>query len=472
LLKEYQKTTRNLLFAGYLIVVAGSYHLSFWLTGILSEAVTYYKADFIIAAILTWGAILWNSKACYLFRSKSNLDVLRPIVSASLKASALYLVYLYFIRFPIEYQFQTALFFGLSFVGLNLLQLLIKNVLQNVRTRGFNYQSVIILGKGRRAKKFADKILTNSNWGFKITGFIEPNKAKTGNAAPWLWSYSDIPQIGCIEDLPAVLKSFQVDWLVIALDNPNSLAAESLALKCQEMGVHLVVLPEIYPTAFSTVRSTEFFGSPVLVYETGPAGSQRLYLKEIYDRVGAFLGLISTLPILFISALLIKLFSKGPIFYAQERLGKNGKKFVMYKFRTMVIDADKRKQKLDSLNEMDGPVFKIKNDPRVTPIGKVLRNMSIDELPQLFNVLKGDMSLVGPRPALLDEVKQYDSWQRRRLSIKPGITCLWQIGGRNSINFENWMRLDLEYIDNWSLWLDTKILAKTIPAVLSRKGAS
>ena len=170
-------------------------------------------------------------------------------------------------------------------------------------------------------------------------------------------------------------------------------------------------------------------------------------------------------------ALLIKLTSKGPVFFKQERCGLNGRKFTMFKFRTMVEDADQMKDLLAEKNEMDGPVFKITNDPRLTKVGKFLRKFSLDELPQLFNVLRGDMSLVGPRPPLPKEVSQYDPWQRRKLSMKPGLTCLWQINGRNNINFERWMKMDLEYIDNWSLWLDTKILLKTVPAVILGTGA-
>jgi exopolysaccharide biosynthesis polyprenyl glycosylphosphotransferase len=177
-------------------------------------------------------------------------------------------------------------------------------------------------------------------------------------------------------------------------------------------------------------------------------------------------------PLLIVVAVVIKLTSPGPVLFAQERVGMNKRLFKLYKFRSMYVDAEKRRRELEHLNEMDGPVFKIKNDPRVTPIGRFIRKTSIDELPQLVNVLRGQMSLVGPRPPLLAEVDRYDWLYRRRLSIKPGITCLWQISGRNEITFKQWMEMDKQYIDNWTLWLDIKILAKTIPAVLFSKGAS
>ena len=193
--------------------------------------------------------------------------------------------------------------------------------------------------------------------------------------------------------------------------------------------------------------------------------------KRLIDVLLSLIGIIMFLPCLPIIGLLIKLDSRGPVFYLADRIGKHMKNFKMYKFRTMYKEADKKLSELVDLNEMEGPIFKIKKDPRITPVGMILRKFSIDELPQLFNVFVGYMSFIGPRPTIPDEVSLYESWQRRRFSMKPGITCLWQIRGRNKIGFEEWMKLDLEYLDNWSLWLDLKILVKTIPVVLFGIGA-
>jgi exopolysaccharide biosynthesis polyprenyl glycosylphosphotransferase len=176
-------------------------------------------------------------------------------------------------------------------------------------------------------------------------------------------------------------------------------------------------------------------------------------------------------PLFLIIAALIKLTSSGPIFFKQVRCGLGGRKFAFYKFRSMIVDAEERKKGLEPLNEMSGPVFKIKDDPRITPVGRIIRKLSLDELPQLYNVLKGEMSLVGPRPPIPEEVQKYERWQRRRLSMRPGLTCLWQVNGRNEVDFEQWMKLDLEYIDNWSLGLDFKIMLRTIPVVLTGHGA-
>jgi exopolysaccharide biosynthesis polyprenyl glycosylphosphotransferase len=216
-------------------------------------------------------------------------------------------------------------------------------------------------------------------------------------------------------------------------------------------------------------------GHPLLIFRTAPELSWQSLVKHIMDFAGAFLLLLvlNVIPVIPLIALSIKLTSSGPVFFRQQRSGRNGAPFTLYKFRTMVTNAEQLKHELAAMNEMTGPVFKVTNDPRVTPLGKFLRKYSLDELPQLFNVLRGEMSLVGPRPLPVDEVKRFnDLSHRRRLSVKPGLTCLWQVSGRNQItDFKDWVRLDLDYIDNWSLWLDVKILLLTLPAVLRGTGA-
>jgi exopolysaccharide biosynthesis polyprenyl glycosylphosphotransferase len=215
----------------------------------------------------------------------------------------------------------------------------------------------------------------------------------------------------------------------------------------------------------------ELEGIPLLSFLTLPKNMAQLFVKQLFDYLGAFFLVLLLSPLFLLIAIMIKISSPGPVIFKQIRCGLNGRKFTFYKFRSMIANAEEIKPNLEELNEATGPVFKIKNDPRVTSIGRFLRKTSIDELPQLFNVLKGDMSLVGPRPPLPSEVEKYEWWQRRRLSMKPGLTCIWQVSGRSKLDFDTWMKMDLEYIDNWSLGLDFKILFKTIPAVLSGKGA-
>jgi len=233
------------------------------------------------------------------------------------------------------------------------------------------------------------------------------------------------------------------------------------------------LLADFFKTQISQTTLDEFHGRPMLVFSSTPGASWQGVAKQILDSVGALLlATVLAVPMLFV-ALLIKLTSPGPVFFRQQRAGLNGKPFTMLKFRSMITDAEQRRHELAVLNEMSGPVFKVTNDPRVTGIGRILRKFSIDEFPQLINVLKGEMSLVGPRPLPVDEVRRFDDLaHRRRLSVKPGITCLWQVSGRNNVrDFRDWVRLDLEYIDNWSLWLDLKILFRTIPVVLLGTGA-
>jgi exopolysaccharide biosynthesis polyprenyl glycosylphosphotransferase len=240
----------------------------------------------------------------------------------------------------------------------------------------------------------------------------------------------------------------------------------------QELGIVVRLFPDqVSSTLLSRLHVERFEGDYVITLFREQMLMQLLG-KRLMDITLSLLALVLLSPFLLAIALIIKLTSPGPILFAQERVGMNKRRFKLYKFRSMYQDAEKRRRELEHLNEMDGPVFKIKNDPRVTPIGRFIRKTSIDELPQLVNVLTGHMSLVGPRPPLLAEVDRYEWLYRRRLSIKPGITCFWQISGRNEISFKQWMDLDKQYIDNWSLWLDVKILAQTIPAVLFRKGAS
>jgi exopolysaccharide biosynthesis polyprenyl glycosylphosphotransferase len=216
----------------------------------------------------------------------------------------------------------------------------------------------------------------------------------------------------------------------------------------------------------------EFDGFPLLSFSTTPTNEALLFVRRILDIILAGFILVIFGPLVMLpAAILIKLTSSGPVFFKQTRCGLNGRQFVMYKFRSMVTNAEQLRVELEGLNEMDGPVFKSSRDPRITGVGKIIRRRSIDELPQIFNVLRGDMSLVGPRPPLPAEVAKYERWQRRRLSMKPGMTCLWQISGRNEVSFDDWMKLDLTYIDNWSLLLDLKILLKTVPVVLLGRGA-
>jgi exopolysaccharide biosynthesis polyprenyl glycosylphosphotransferase len=249
---------------------------------------------------------------------------------------------------------------------------------------------------------------------------------------------------------------------------------ENVIKVCELEGVEVWLVADFFTTQISRTSFDELLGRPLLIFRTAPESSWAGLVKQLMDFFGALVLLLVAAPLVMLPvAVLIKLFSPGPVFFRQQRSGLNGAPFTLYKFRTMVTNAEQFKHELEAMNEMSGPVFKVTKDPRVTPLGRILRRYSLDELPQLFNVLRGEMSLVGPRPLPVDEVRRFnDLAHRRRLSVKPGITCLWQVSGRNQIaDFKEWVRLDLEYIDNWSLWLDIKILLRTIPAVFTATGA-
>ncbi|MCR9159710.1 MAG: sugar transferase [Nannocystaceae bacterium] len=326
---------------------------------------------------------------------------------------------------------------------------------------------VLIVGTGAEAVAFARSLKERSSWNNRLVGFVSVlGQPELTEAEPIL---------GKIEDLTYMLDTEVVDEVVFAVpERSHEDFAEALAA-CDERGVDVLLsMPStVQLNGEMELANMTGFNMPMIGITQKPTGEVRLLGKRLLDVVASFFGIIAISPLLATVALIIKLEDGGPILFKQVRSGLQGRKFPMLKFRSMCVDAEKKKAELMHLNEMDGPVFKIKHDPRITRIGRFIRKTSIDELPQLFNVLVGQMSLVGPRPPLPSEVAQYKPRQRRRLSVRPGITGLWQVSGRSDISdFDQWMALDLQYIDTWSLWLDIKILLKTVPVVLLHKGAS
>ena len=276
-----------------------------------------------------------------------------------------------------------------------------------------------------------------------------------------------------IDDLLRQMHDHSANVVLINAGHTKFDKIEQVINACELEGVEVWLAADFFNTQIARTAVDDFHGVPLLVFHSAPTASLQGLAKQAIDFAGALAMLVLLSPVLLLCALLVKITSPGPILFRQKRSGINGRPFTMYKFRSMGTNAEQRKHELAAMNEMGGPVFKVANDPRITPIGRFLRRFSLDELPQLFNVLKGAMSLVGPRPLPVDETRHFDDLaHRRRLSVKPGLTCLWQISGRNEINeFSDWVRLDLEYIDNWSLWLDIKILFRTIPVVFIGTGA-
>ena len=348
-------------------------------------------------------------------------------------------------------------------------RILLRTVLKQTRLHGRNLRNVLIVGTSNRALEFAEKIQAHPELGYHVMGFADRSWDGIGRF------HDSGHSLACdLEGLPQFLRTNVVDEVVIALPIRSFHDdASRVAALCEQQGIILRVLSNIFNLKKSRSRAEEFEGDAFITHYTGVNEGWPVIMKRVLDFMLAAFVLILVSPIMLMAALLIKLTSPGPVFFTQKRIGQNKRQFKIYKFRSMATDAEAKMRQLEHLNEVSGPVFKIKHDPRITPVGRFIRKTSIDELPQLFNVLKGDMSLVGPRPLPVRDYEGFnEDWHRRRFSVRPGITCLWQVNGRSSIPFEKWMELDMQYIDKWSLWLDLKILARTIPAVLRGFGAA
>ena len=361
-----------------------------------------------------------------------------------------------------------AVFFTTTTSALTLSRLAVRRLLGWVRCRGHNLRYLLIVGTNARAIRFARQIEARPELGYRILGFADDEWIGVGE-----FRQNGYPLVANLSGFAAYLRSHTVDEVVIELPVKSHYqrASEILAI-CEEQGILVRYLPDFFSTKHARPKTEDIEDSSFVTTYSSLTDDWPLFVKRVLDILFSIAALGLLIPVFLVIAILIKLTSVGPAFFVQERVGLNKRRFRLYKFRTMIPAAEALRAELECQNEMDGPVFKIKEDPRITPIGRILRRTSIDELPQLFNVLKGDMSLVGPRPLPIHDYSGFDQdWHRRRFSIRPGITCLWQISGRNQLNFSQWMDLDIKYIDNWSLNLDFQIILHTIPAVLRGTGA-
>ena len=343
-----------------------------------------------------------------------------------------------------------------------------RSTLLALRSRGRNRRFILIVGTNDRAVDFAQQIAKHPELGYKIVGFVDDDWSE-------IQKFEATGLIRCctFDGLAEFLRHTVVDEaaMYLPLRSYYEHAAQFVSL-CEQHGIAIRFDSQIFNLKSSSSRAHDWEGSQVLAVSGSPEVWPGV-VKRVFDCAFSGLLLVLLAPVFFIVAVLVKCTSPVTILFSQTRVGLNKRQFQIYKFRTMIANAEQIQDELLPMNEMTGPVFKITNDPRVTPLGRVLRKTSIDELPQLFNVLMGEMSLVGPRAMSLRDYQLFDQdWQRRRFSVKPGITCLWQVNGRSSIPFETWMELDMQYIDKWSLWLDFKILARTVPAVLRGTGAA
>jgi exopolysaccharide biosynthesis polyprenyl glycosylphosphotransferase len=321
-----------------------------------------------------------------------------------------------------------------------------------------------IAGTGSRAIELSERLLEDATSGNKVVGFVATAADDARTQLHGLPVYS--AEAAC-----EVLRNHIVDEVHFAVSSDELAKLETFVLRCEEEGVQIRLCLDFLPHSVSRVYLEYLQEIPLLTMSSAPDNDIALITKRIADVVISVAMVAVLSPLLLLIALLVKLTTPGPVLYAQTRCGLGGRPFTLYKFRSMVVGAEAMLDDLAAHSEVDGPVFKMSNDPRCTSIGRWLRKWSFDELPQLWNVLRGDMSLVGPRPPIPEEVAQYATWHRRRLRMRPGLTCLWAVEGRNALKFERWVQLDIEYIERWSLWLDIKILLRSIPVVLSGRGA-
>jgi len=400
------------------------------------------------------------------FRTRSFLEITWGII----KSAFLSVLAFGGLAFVLRLHFVSRVFFVIFVVTSCVLLILerwaIVSVSHHMRSTGYNLRRLLIVGTGRRAERFIKMIKAHHEWGLRISGLVDDDPARVNK------EYFGIKVIGVLADIPRILRERVIDEVIFVVPRQWLERIQKSIAACEVQGVRTSVAADLFDLRIARARQTDLNGFPLMSFETTFGHEWELLIKRLFDLMVSFLGLILLFPFLLITAILVKFTSRGPVFFRQKRIGVNGRIFTLYKFRTMLAGAEEKLAKLESLNEMDGPVFKIKDDPRITSLGRFLRKFSIDELPQLFNIFVGHMSLVGPRPPIPGEVGEYAHWQKRRLSMRPGLTCFWQISGRNKISFKRWMELDLQYIDNWSLWLDFEILMRTIPVVLFGIGAS
>jgi exopolysaccharide biosynthesis polyprenyl glycosylphosphotransferase len=421
----------------------------------------------IIVFSIIWVIVLTKLNA-YTYQRFTSLRRERRIVGkASLIGTLILFAADFIFRFEYIPRTYVGIFFFVNFLSLMGEKVVLFEVAKKIREKGKNRKKVIVVGSGLKAKNFIEAVEWNLGWGLDIVGLVMDRdspreKERYGKKI-----------LGSNQKIAEILHQYPVDEVIICASGKelSRLEFEEVFEICEIEGVQIRVASDFLGKLTKKVTVDHIYGLSIISYLNTPNNEWALYLKRLIDIVVSGILLIILSPFFLVIAIVVKLTSEGPVLYEWNVMGFNKRPFRSWKFRTMLANADEIKENLTQMNEMNGPVFKIKNDPRITKVGRFLRKFSLDELPQLWSVLKGDMSIVGPRPAFPYELARYESWHRRKLSIKPGITCLWQVNGRNKINdFNEWARMDLEYIDNWSVWLDIKILLKTIPAVFRGTG--
>jgi exopolysaccharide biosynthesis polyprenyl glycosylphosphotransferase len=444
-------------------------------TKFLSIRISIFNFIIFMGFVLLWYIVLDLSGAYYVRRLTQKKKTIKNIIIITSLGSFLLLVYSVICNIKLVTPLFLVVFWFMTTTLAILSRMVVRFISRKSWVSGINLHNVVIVGTNKRAVKFARNLEQSPELGYRIMGFVDQKWQGTGQ-----FQQSGYPLLADFQNFPTFLRTHEVDEVIIDLPL-NSFYQETSYIVglCIQQGIIVRFLSDslylLFDLKLARAELEEIQDYVILSVYTGPMGGWPILAKRAFDFLASFCLIILLSPLFLVVAFLVKLTSPGgPVFFVQDRIGLRKRKIKVIKFRTMVPGAEERLTALERYNEASGPVFKIKNDPRVTFLGRFLRKTSIDELPQLFNVLKGDMSLVGPRPLPLRDYAGFSQdWHRRRFSVKPGITCLWQIHGRASLSqpFEKWMQMDMDYIDRWSLWLDFKILAQTLPAVIHGKGA-
>jgi len=398
-------------------------------------------------------------------RGASWFDEFYSVVSGTTTGIVIMIVVTFIYR-PLVYSRLLFLYTGALILALLGFSRLVKSiVLSKLRQRGIGVVRTLIVGAGEVGRTIMRNIVAQPGLGYQVVGFVDDNPEK---------GHKDIGRfkaLGSIDNLPRVVQEESIDEVIITLPWMYHRKIISIMSQCERKGARARLVPDLFEMSLSRMDVDDLGGVPMIGFKEISITGWKLATKRAIDFTVALVGLIVLSPLLLLVALAIKLDSPGPVLFRQVRVGKGGHHFVLYKFRSMREGAEEEQQKLVDLNETDGPIFKIRHDPRCTRLGKFLRRTSLDELPQLYNVLRGEMSLVGPRPPLPSEVEQYEEWHKKRLEVSPGMTGLWQVRGRSELTFDEMVLLDIYYIEHWSAALDTEVFLRTIPKVIFGNGA-
>jgi len=470
MLKEHHVLYKRVMIFSDLCIVLAAFFLGF----LLKNNVTHFynELDIYIVVVptllITWGILLYYFGMYDSFRTKQIADVLFIVIETAFVGIGFFGSFLFITKIHSISRLQIGYSFLLAALFISIEKIFLIKYFRYQRKKGINTRNFLIVGTGKRAQDFINLINKNAEWGIKAIGLVDDDTSRV--SAGTMYGYKIL---GTLDDIPNIIHNHVVDEVLFVVPRSWLNKIEKIiSYVCEVEGIKVSVAIDLFEHHLSKAKYSYLDTLPLLTFDSTPDELIQLLIKRLFDCFSSIIAILILSPVFLITAIIIKVSSKGPIFFRQQRCSLSGRRFTLYKFRTMVVDAESKLEELLAYNEMQGPVFKMENDPRLTKAGKFLRKFSIDELPQLWNVFRGDMSLVGPRPPLPAEVDKYEPWQRRRLSMRPGITCLWQARGRNKINdFNEWMELDLEYIDNWSLWFDFKILLKTVPVVLFGIGA-